>query len=401
MKKALFAVFLVGVLTACTPVVTSVSTETAPSTGGLSLTSTLTPVMATPSPLSTQLTVPMTLDPVQEEQQGKIKNVLQMYFDLRYQALSVSPPEGFQVNGFGDLVSNGPDAKDFLITEMAKLAVERKWYELNRLRHAKYEYSLTYKDIVVDAFAKTATVSLLEDFTIVDERAMERNPEKPNTTRGNQTHEIVLRNEQDQWKIVSDIYWDAWWRSYRKPGMSTDEILNKIDIETNTMEASPSLESSHASIATEFSCNFGADASSHPYDRNAAVAYAQGHALSYNPNYPDYTGEILGGDCTNFISQSIYEGGNASMWKPPGPLPPPSDQGQSGWYLLNDKQRASAWNHVGGSPDTYAFYDFVIENGVSDYIDEGPEGCVMTYSSPEELAEQLNQIMAGDVIQYQ
>ncbi len=52
------------------------------------------------------------------EDQEAIKSVIQAYFDLRYQALSVSPPEDFQVIGFGDLVSNGTDAKDFLDSEL-------------------------------------------------------------------------------------------------------------------------------------------------------------------------------------------------------------------------------------------------------------------------------------------
>ena len=228
MKIQLMTMLLSIILAACAPAMAPDSTESS------------IPAAITPSPLPTQLTLPVTLDPAQAEQQEEIKSVIQAYFDLRYQALSVSPPEDFQANGFGDLVSARSDAKDFLVTEMAKLAVERKWIELNRFRYAKYEYSLKYKNIVIDAPAQIATVSLLEDFTIITEGAMERNPEKPNITRGDQTHEIVLYNEQGQWKIVSDIYWDAWWRSYRKPGMFTDEILSKINEELQKLEAMPS-----------------------------------------------------------------------------------------------------------------------------------------------------------------
>lgn len=227
MKTQISLALLFFFLTACAPAVAPTPTE-------------LISVTVIPSPLPTQLILPATLDPVQAKQLEDIKSVIQVYFDLRYQALSVSPPEDFQSNGFGDLVSAGPDAKDFLVTEMAKLTVERKWIELNRFGYAKYEYSLTYKSVVIDAPAQIATISLLEDFTIITERAMERNPEAPSITRGDLTHEIVLHNEQGQWKIVSDIYWDAWWRSYRKPGMSTDEILSKINEELEKLEAMPS-----------------------------------------------------------------------------------------------------------------------------------------------------------------
>ncbi len=228
MKNLISLALLFFFLAACAPVVTPSPTK--PSV----------PTAVSPSPLPTQLTLPATLDPAQAKQQEEIKSIIHAYFDLRYQALSVSPPEDFQSNGFGDLVSAGPDAKDFLVTEMAKLAVQRKWIELNRFGYAKYEYSLTYKSVVIDTPAQIATVSLLEDFTIITERAMERNPEAPSITRGDLTHEIVLHKEEGQWKIVSDVYWDAWWRSYRKPGISTDEILSKINEELQKLEAMPS-----------------------------------------------------------------------------------------------------------------------------------------------------------------
>ena len=204
-------------------------------------TSTATVVYPTPSPMPTQLTLPVTLDPIQAKQQEEIKGVIQAYFDLRYQALSISPPEDFQINGFGDLVSNGTEAKDFLVTEMAKLAAERKWRDVNRFGYVKYDYSLKYKDIFIDASNQIATISVLDDFTIITERDMELNPKAPNSERGDQTHEIVLHNEQGQWKIISDIYRDTWWLQFREPGISTDEILRKINKALQSLEAMPTV----------------------------------------------------------------------------------------------------------------------------------------------------------------
>jgi hypothetical protein len=175
------------------------------------------------------------------KQQEEIKDAIQAYFEIRYRALSISPPVDFQQNIFGNLVSDGDDAKDFLVTELAKLAVERKWYELNKFRYAEYEYSLVYKDIVIDASTQTAEISLNEYFEIICERAMENDPESPKTCAvGELTHEIVLRNEQGQWKILSDVYWDSWWRQFRKQGSSTDEILHSINLEMQKLEARPS-----------------------------------------------------------------------------------------------------------------------------------------------------------------
>jgi len=325
-----------------------------------------------------------------------IKNTIQAYFELRYRLLSVSVPTDIQQDVFGELVSNRDDAKDFLVTETAKLAVERKWHELNKQRYAKYEYSLKYENIVVDTSAQTTVVSLAEFFEIVCERAMENSPQNPSScATGALSHEITLRNEQGQWKIISDIYWDSWWYTFRKPGLSTDKILHNINIAMD-MKASPMTILHNTSATMDFSCNLGSDDSAHPYERDAAVLYAQTHVYKdngeYNPYYPDYNveGEEWG-DCTNFVSQAIYEDGDASM-SIPNPLPTRTTGGQYQWYLLNGMQRASAWNDVG------ALHDFLV---LPASWKEGPEGCEMTFENDEEFAERLAQIQVGDVIQYE
>ncbi|MER6536314.1 amidase domain-containing protein [Streptomyces sp900105755] len=47
------------------------------------------------------------------------------------------------------------------------------------------------------------------------------------------------------------------------------------------------------------------------YDYKAMAAYAEKYWNNYNPNYPNYNNETAGGDCTNFVSQSLKAGG----WK--------------------------------------------------------------------------------------
>jgi len=136
-------------------------------------------------------------------------------------------------------VSSGNDAKDFLATETAKFAVERKWRELKESIYAKYEYSLKFTDISFDTSTQVVTVSLHDNFAIITERKIESNPENPSLTRGDLSHEIVLRNEQGQWKIISDTYWDSWWRQFRKPELSTSDILHNIELKRQKMDAMP------------------------------------------------------------------------------------------------------------------------------------------------------------------
>ncbi|MFF9085204.1 amidase domain-containing protein [Streptomyces sp. NPDC014991] len=47
------------------------------------------------------------------------------------------------------------------------------------------------------------------------------------------------------------------------------------------------------------------------YDYQAMAAYAAKYWNKYNPAYPDFNGQGAGGDCTNFVSQSLKAGG----WK--------------------------------------------------------------------------------------
>lgn len=80
-----------------------------------------------------------------------------------------------------------------------------------------------------------------------------------------------------------------------------------------------------------------------PYDRAAAVAYAERWALSRNPEYYDFDG--LGGDCTNFVSQCLYAGCSVMNYTP-----------QFGWYYISLNDRAPAWTGVN------QFYSFMTEN---------------------------------------
>lgn len=325
---------------------------------------------ATPEPTAVYTDQPEMLgEPVSVEQEEAIKAVIDAYFGLRYRARNT-----LQLEGFEELVADGEDARAFLEAELGKLAVELKFAELHQGRYVDFQYSLDFQDIVFDPAAQTATVLVKESSEVILEITAEHEPENPTVSRiSGPKHTVTLRQEVGQWKIVSDDYTDYVWRGLRDTGITAEEMIEDIEESITPGPTSDSVE-------TEDVLTLPDDASTHAYDRNSAVSYALAHALDYNPDYPQYNG--LGGDCTNFVSQAIYEGGNASM-EIPTPLPTPSNDGQNGWYLLGDMQRASAWNDVG------KFYEFVVDQYW--YPTEGPEGGYV--NNPREL-------MLGDVIQY-
>ncbi|MBE6555656.1 MAG: amidase [Ruminococcaceae bacterium] len=86
------------------------------------------------------------------------------------------------------------------------------------------------------------------------------------------------------------------------------------------------------------------------YDRERAVAYARRYAFSRNPLFYDFVG--IGGDCTNFVSQSVLAGSCVMNTTP-----------DFGWYYRSVNDRAPAWTGVD------AFWRFMTEDPV--FVAEG------------------------------
>lgn len=102
-----------------------------------------------------------------------------------------------------------------------------------------------------------------------------------------------------------------------------------------------------------------------PYDRNAAVAYARKWALERNPAYYDF--EEIGGDCTNFASQSIYAGARTMNFTQ-----------TFGWYYRSSYNRSPSWSGV-----DYLYNFLVTNHSVGPYAHVVPP----------------NEAMPGDIVQ--
>ncbi|MBP3590936.1 MAG: amidase domain-containing protein [Clostridia bacterium] len=102
-----------------------------------------------------------------------------------------------------------------------------------------------------------------------------------------------------------------------------------------------------------------------PYERERALRYAQKWVFSQNPLFGNFRG--IGGNCTNFVSQSIYAGA-CEMNETP----------TFGWYYKSLDDRSPSWTGV------EFFYNFMINN-----MGVGPYG-------KESAADEME---VGDVIQ--
>lgn len=102
-----------------------------------------------------------------------------------------------------------------------------------------------------------------------------------------------------------------------------------------------------------------------PYNRDAAVSYARKWALDRNPAY--YNFDAVGGDCTNFTSQSIYAGAGVMNYTP-----------VMGWYYRSSYDRTPSWTGV------EYLYNFLVNNR-----SVGPFAHVVTQS----------EALPGDIVQ--
>ena len=108
------------------------------------------------------------------------------------------------------------------------------------------------------------------------------------------------------------------------------------------------------------------------YDRERALEYAREWALSRNPLFFDFTGR--GGNCTNFISQSILAG--SCVMNPTETF---------GWYYIDSSDRSPSWTGV------QEFYDFITGSG------DFPSKLSRTGPFGSEVSRERLEI--GDVIQ--
>lgn len=102
-----------------------------------------------------------------------------------------------------------------------------------------------------------------------------------------------------------------------------------------------------------------------PYNRVLASNYAQKWALSRNPNF--FAFDVIGGDCTNFISQCLFAGESVMNF----------DE-YYGWYYKSQHDRAPSWTSV------YYLQQFLLSNN---------------QKGPFAIEQPISELLVGDLIQ--
>jgi len=193
-------------------------------------------LITTPSPLPTQLTVVPTNNSKESEIESAIIDVIHDYFDIHYKALSISPPINFYQNGFGDLISDLPEAQEFEKLEVAKLIYQSTYWKQVNLRYVLYDHNLRIDQIELGENLITATIRLLDSAEVVSERQYDPSSNDSKKTYLEFGHIFSLRLENGEWKIVLDRYYDSWWMRYLTHGYTEQEIYDEIIRDTSELE---------------------------------------------------------------------------------------------------------------------------------------------------------------------
>jgi hypothetical protein len=188
------------------------------------------------------------------------------------------------------------------------------------------------------------------------------------TSRVSTTHALTLTRVGAQWRVVRDDYVDP---------------LN-MQFAANHLSPARAPQAPAARTQTTVQPATGETRHSMSYDRASVETYADKYWSNYNtPKYLNYNS--VGGDCANFVSQSISDpGGGDAPW-------------DSKWYY-----NWYSTSYTGASPP-----DWRLAAGLHTYLLNSPEGSTYndateeakgTYSAT--LSKDQSSMQRGDVIFY-
>ena len=173
----------------------------------------------------------------------------------------------------------------------------------SRLAQLGEKYSAGSTTVTLDATqvkGRNAKVAVTESTTLTYEKVRGN---EPKTTGFQAHHELSFRaDDHGNWQLTGIRDTDD--------GVAVNQVAAPKPAVAATGNDDNPPEAPRASTARYAPAN-AKNTTSGTYDYKAMVAYAQKYWNNYNPDYPDFNGQGAGGDCTNFVSQTLKAGG----WK--------------------------------------------------------------------------------------
>ncbi|MER6788220.1 amidase domain-containing protein [Streptomyces sp. NPDC000658] len=199
-------------------------------------------------------------------------------------------------NGFsGDVKLSSTTAR----TEDATLSSlgQRK----DKLAKAGEKYSKASTTVTLNATrvtGRTAKAAVTEITTLTYARARGN---APKTTGFQATHELTFKaDRQGNWQLTTIKDTD-------QGGLAVNTLSKPVSVKT--AKADDTMPNAQRAATTWNPPAVPKTGTA--YDYKAMAAYAEKYVYTYNKDYPDFNNHTAGGDCTNFVSQSLKAGG----WK--------------------------------------------------------------------------------------
>ena len=255
-------------------------------------------------------------------EEGNIKETINTYFQQRYEAfVSLKTADFSPISA----TPNNSATEQWLRQEQDRQEIELFIAKTFNTTYSDFHFNLDYQSIQING--DKAVVRLSES----NEVFYTSNPTFP-SKMANLIHTITLKYQNDKWKIVDDQYRNETIELLET--LPKDKVLNNIQINQDAQFALPALGKQPVQPNALFT-----------YQRGSAVTYADTWAGSINTTYNDYTNN----DCTNYASQSIYEGTQHTMSDP-------TNYNSNWYYDFYSHGGSYPWVNVGG------LYTFLTSN---------------------------------------
>ncbi len=202
--------------------------------------------------------------------------------------------------------------------------------------------------------------------------------DEPKTTGFQAHHKLTFRaNEDGEWRLTAIRETDD---SYLAVNQTVKPKVATVAADGN-MPSAPRAATTRPAPAKPKNLNSGT------YNYKAMATYAEKYWSNYNPAYPNFNGHGAGGDCTNFVSQSLKAGGwkhkpgyvyDYTKWFGNADIQSDSFVGVNewSWFALNSKRVTSLANVYQMDVGDVLQVDFD-KDGSKDHT------MIVTYRSPQ------------------
>ncbi len=271
---------------------------------------------------------------------------IQLIFNLRNKAL-LEQDETILANLYNKDIRTGLWAYEH---ELKKMKYLHQWDSKQAVKFNKIDSHIIVRSIKEkgDGFALNLLVSTAYEYVYED------TPETSNNFRNGTYYSIDLMPNGDGWFITREWYTDPFADSLHVDDLKVEE-LQELILSGKPKDLSELNQRRIDALAY--------------IDQYCGAASLPEYGFKYNPKYRDYNPE--GGDCANFASQMLYEGGKFKKNK--------------------------TWNYERGAGSR----TWLNANAFNSYMIDSGRASVITHGSYESVLKSSYKLLPGDYIAYE